>query len=195
MRTPPPPLLPLLRSQVQGQILALLFLHPEQEYSVTSVAAEVGASVKTVHHEISRLVEGEILSDRKLGTSRLVRAELDSPLARPLADLLAVTYGPVPVLRDELSSVVGIDRALIYGSWAARHRGEVGPIPNDVDVLVLGDANLDELDDVAERASRRLRRPVNIRRMRTGAMSETDDPFVAHVTSRPVVDLGLKRAS
>ena len=31
MRTPPPALLPLLRSQVQGELLALLYLHPDKQ--------------------------------------------------------------------------------------------------------------------------------------------------------------------
>lgn len=191
MRTSAPPLLPLLRSQVQGKILALLYLHPDGEYSLTSIASQLGVSIKTVHHEVSRLTEAGFVTDRRVGRARLVRAELDSPVARPLTDLLTVTYGPVPVLSAELSSIEGIDRALIYGSWAARHEGEPGHIPNDVDVLVAGTADLDELDDAAGRASRRLHRPVNIRRVSVDAMVHSDDPFLTHVRSRPTVDLDL----
>jgi hypothetical protein len=44
------------------------------------------------------------------------------PVSRPLTDLLAVTYGPLPVLTDLLSEVAGVDQAYIYGSWAARYR-------------------------------------------------------------------------
>src|SRR6266566_2131123 len=54
MRSGPPPLLPLLRSRVQGNLLALLYLHPDRDHSLTEAAALVGASVKTVHTEASR---------------------------------------------------------------------------------------------------------------------------------------------
>lgn len=94
MRTGPPPLLPLLRSQVQGNLLALMYLHPDQEFSLTDAAARVDASVKAVHQEVSRLVAAGLLSDRRVGNLRMVRSVTNSPLTQPLTDLLAVTYGP-----------------------------------------------------------------------------------------------------
>ena len=48
---------------------------------------------------------------------------LRPPVSRPLTDLLAVTYGPLPVLNDLLAGVEGITQAFIYGSWAARYLG------------------------------------------------------------------------
>jgi DNA-binding transcriptional ArsR family regulator len=189
MRTPPPALLPLLRSRVQGDVLALLYLAPAEERSVTEVARLVDASVKAVHQEVSRLVEAGLLTDRRLGTSRLVRAAQGSPLTRPLTDLLAVTYGPLPVLRDLLRLVPGVDRAYVYGSWAARYDGEPGPVPADVDVVVVGEADLDDLDEVARAAEHRLHREVNLRRIRTEVWDRGDDPFVLTVRGRPLVAL------
>jgi len=194
MRTPPSPLLPILRSRVQGDLLALAYLNPDQEYSITEVAERVGASVKAVHHEVSRLVESGLLGDRRLGTSRLVRSVQDSVLTRPLTDLLAVTYGPLPVLTQVLTGVEGVDRAFIYGSWAARYSGEPGPVPADVDVLVIGDADTDELDACARAAEEVLRREVNVRRVRPGGWERQDDPFIATVRARPLVELRLRDA-
>jgi hypothetical protein len=105
MRSAPPPLLPLLRSRVQGDLLALFLLQPDQEYSLTGAAARIGASVKAVHQEASRLVDAGLLADRRLSNVRLLRAATDTPLARPVTDLLAVTYGPLPVLTDVLAVV------------------------------------------------------------------------------------------
>jgi hypothetical protein len=64
-------------------------------------------------------------------------------------DLEAVTYRPLPVLTDAVRSVPGVQRAYIYGSWAARYSGEIGPVPVDVDVLVIGTADLDDLEEAA----------------------------------------------
>ena len=193
MRTAPPPLLPLLRSQVQGDLLALTYLHPEREYSLTDAARHVRASVKAVQQEVSRLVDAGLLVDRRLGNARLIRAAQGSPLVRPLTDLLAVTYGPLPVLTDALRDVPGVQRAFIYGSWAARYRGEPGPVPDDVDVLVVGTADPDDLNDVARQVEPQLGRAVNIRRLRpaTWRESDTDDAFLTSVRSRPLVELSL----
>lgn len=191
MRTPPPVLLPMLRSQVQGDLLALLYLHPEQEYSLTDIARIIGVSVKAVHHEASRLAASGLVSDRRHGNLRLLRAVDDSLLTRPLTDLLAVTYGPLPVLSDVLMDLPGIEEAYIFGSWAARYHGEPGPIPADIDVLVVGTPDADDLEDAAEKAQRRLRRPVNIRRVRPRTWHDADleDPFLKSVRSRPLVPL------
>ncbi|MDP9399250.1 MAG: ArsR family transcriptional regulator [Actinomycetota bacterium] len=193
MRTAPPPLLPLLRSQVQGNLLALTYLHPEREYSLTDAAGRVGATVKAVQQEVSRLVDAGLLVDRRLGNVRLIRAAHGSPLTRPLTDLLAVTYGPLPVLADALRDVPGVARAFIYGSWAARYQGEPGPVPHDVDVLIVGTADPDDLDEVARQVEPRLGREVNMRRVRpaTWDVTEVTDTFLASVRSRPLVELDL----
>jgi hypothetical protein len=191
MQRSAPALLPLLRSNVQGALLALLYLHPDAEYSLSEAASIIGASVKAVHSEASRLVENGFAADRRVGNVRLVRAVQDSIVARPLTDLLAVTYGPMPVLTDLLAIVGGIQHAFIYGSWAARYLGEPGPIPNDVDVLVVGTADRDELDAVAQDAQHRLLRPVSIRRVlpRAWESPEPADAFLATVRERPLLAL------
>jgi DNA-binding transcriptional ArsR family regulator len=197
MRSAPSALLPILRSQVAGEMLALLYLHPQTEYSVTEVADAIKASVNTVHYEAAKLTDGGLVHARKRGNLRLIRAVTDSLLSRPLTDLLAVTYGPLPVITDLLTDVSGIEEAYIYGSWAARHRGEPGPVPADVDVLVIGTASLDDLDDVAEQAQGMLHRPVNIRRVNpeTWRNPNPTDPFLRSVQSRPLVSVYMAIAT
>jgi hypothetical protein len=193
MKTASPPLLPLLRSNVQGALLALLYLHPDAEYSLSEAATIIGASVRAVHTEASRLVDTGFAADRRIGNVRLVRASQGSIITRPLTDLLAVTYGPLPVLTDLLDVIGGIEHAFIYGSWAARYMGEPGPVPNDVDVLVVGRADRDELDAAAQRAEHTLMRPVAVRRVRPEAWSAADpaDPFLTTIRERPLVSLQL----
>jgi|ThiBio_1000_plan_1041568.scaffolds.fasta_scaffold07812_4 hypothetical protein len=197
MRTDPPALLPLLRSQVQGNLLALTYLNPTREYTVTEAARRIGASVKATQQEIARLTTAGILADRRHGNNRLVRAVTDSPLSRPLTDLLVVTYGPLPVMAEELRGVPGIDSAYLYGSWAARYSGEPGPPPNDVDVLVVGEADPDDLDLAAQRAEARLGgREVNIRRVRARAWEQQPgtDAFLVSVRAHPLVRLSIDDA-
>ena len=193
MRTAPPALLPLLRSQVQGDILATVYLAPETEFSVTDLAQRAGVSVKAAAHEVARLVDAGLLADRRVGNLRLVRRGPESPLTRPLTDLLAVTYGAVPVLSDALSGVAGVEAAYVYGSWAARYLGEAGPVPGDVDVLVVGTADLDVLDEVAREAGRRLGREVAIHRVGPAhwANPPANDAFLESVRTRPLVELDL----
>jgi len=185
-----PSLLPLLRSRMQGELLALTLLHPEREYGITELADEFGVTPTAVLREVVRLVDGGILVDRRVGRSRQVRARTDTPLYRPLSDLMAVSFGPVPVLAEALSELEGVCQVYIYGSWAARYLGEPGPPPADIDVLVVGDPDPDRLFDRAEQATRQLRRDVNVHRVSVEAWeSQTDDPFLTSVRERPLVQL------
>ncbi|GAB1817592.1 hypothetical protein [Herbidospora sp. RD11066] len=190
MQRPPPILLPLLRSPLQGELLAWLFLHPDHEFPQMDLAYLFGVSAAGVSREVDRLSEAGLVHHRRLGNLRLVRAATETAVARPLTELLALTYGPIAVLPEMLTGVPGVEEAYIYGSWAARYQGEPGPVPHDLDVLVIGGADLDDLDDVARKARQRLGREVNIRQITRGDWeSPEENPFLESVRTRPRVKL------
>ncbi|GHE49062.1 ArsR family transcriptional regulator [Streptosporangium violaceochromogenes] len=194
MKQPPPVLLPLLRSPFQGELLAWLFLHPDEEYAQVELARRFGVSASTVTREVDRLVAAGLVVERRFGNLRMIRAETDTVVARPLTELLALTYGPVAVLGEHLSEVAAVEEAYIYGSWAARYSGEPGRVPNDVDVLVVGAVDEDDLYDAARAAERRLGREVNMRRLSRDVWeSSGGDPFLETVRSRPLVRLKIEK--
>jgi hypothetical protein len=49
-----------------------------------------------------------------------------------------------------------VRRVYIYGSWAARHDGESGALPNDVDVIVVGTPARAAVYEAADAAQDRL---------------------------------------
>ena len=177
-------LLPILRSQTQGDLLALLFLNPEKEITISDAARTIGVSIPGLHHEAVRLIEAGFVRQRREGRNRLIRAETNSRIAPALIDLLALTYGPLPVLERELAGLKGVTAAYIYGSWAARYRGKPGAIPNDIDLLVIGTVSLDSLDHVSDRAEKVLGREVNIRRISAKEWSQCS-PFIATIKKNP----------
>ncbi len=189
MKRASPTLLPLLRSRSQGDILATIMLDPENERSLSEIAEETGVSAATVLREVARLEEGGLVTTKRRGNIRLVSAVTDSVVYRPLADLLAVTFGPVVVLRQVLAGIPGIERALIYGSWAARYAQRSGPVPNDIDLLVIGNADRHSLADALAEAEVVLRREVNVRRVTADAWAKDDGSFKKTVLTRPLVDV------
>ena len=190
MKQPSSLLLPILRSPFQGELLAWLFLHPEQEFPLTELARRFKVSRATVMREADRFISAGLVADRRQGNLRFIRARTDSVVAAPLAELLAVTYGPVAVLGEVLASVPGIDEVYVYGSWAARYRGGAGDVPRDVDVLVVGSADDDDLYAAARAAERQLGREVNMRQVSATAWRRSaSDPFLGSVRSRPLVRL------
>jgi DNA-binding transcriptional ArsR family regulator len=191
-------LLPLLRSPFQGELLAWLYLHPDGEFSLIELAQRFGVSHSTASREADRLTDAGLVLARRLGNVRLIRSNQATVVTRPLTDLLAVTYGPMAIMSETLAPVGGVERAYIYGSWAARYRGEAGPVPGDLDVLVIGTADHDDVFEAAGAAERRLGREVNVRTVTPSVWNGVaDDPFLRSVRTRPLVelDLTLDRAS
>ena len=190
VKVPGSQLTPFVRSDAVGAILAESLSHPDREFSLAELGRRAGVSGPVVHREVGRLVESGILRDRHEGRNRLVRADDEHPLFRPMREIVDATYGPVPVLREQFDGVEGIERVLIYGSWAARRAGEAGEFPNDIDVLVLGSAPRRVLVAIASEVGERLDVPVNVTRLSIEEW-ETDDPtpFVATLRSRPSFDV------
>jgi len=89
-----PSLLPILRSQQQGEVLARLLGDPELEVSLTDLAGLVEAPVSSVYREIERAETAGLVTSRRIGNTRLVRANTDSPYYEGLADVLVKAVGP-----------------------------------------------------------------------------------------------------
>lgn len=104
-RQPPPSLLPIMRSQQQAEILALLLGDPEAELSLTEISRRTGAPHPSVHREIERAERAGLLTTRKVGNTRLIRANTDSPYYAGLAEVLTRAFGVPAVLVQALRDV------------------------------------------------------------------------------------------
>jgi DNA-binding transcriptional ArsR family regulator len=191
-RRPAPSLLPILRSQQQGEILALLLGDPALELSLTEISTHTGAPQPSVHREIERAERAGLVTTRKVGNTRLVRANTDSPYYAGLSEVLTRAFGVPAVLAETLGALAGISAAYIYGSWAARHQGKVGQRPvGDIDVLILGDPDRDQLYSALSDAERRLGRPIEATIRDTGWLESGTGSFHDTVTGRPILELAL----
>jgi DNA-binding transcriptional ArsR family regulator len=189
MRSEAPPLLPVFRSRHQADLLTALFLRPDREYTLAELARELDVPVTTLHRDLAYLLDADLVTARPVGRSRLLRANTRHRAADALAHLLTVTFGPHVVLADEFAAVPGLERLLVYGSWAARYAGEPGPPPHDIDVLVIGTTRRPDVYEAAERAERRLDIPVNPALATVQRWNAGDDPLIQQIRSSPFVPI------
>jgi DNA-binding transcriptional ArsR family regulator len=193
-RQPTPALLPILRSQQQGEILAMLLGNPGLELSLTEIAARTGTPHASVHREIERAERAGLVVSRKVGNTRLVRANTASPYYAGLAEVLTRAFGVPAVLVAALQPVHGIAAAHICGSWAARHEGRTGQRPvGDIDVLILGDPDRDQLYPALSDAEERLGMSVQATIRDVNWLETGSGAFHDIVTCRPLFRLPLER--
>jgi DNA-binding transcriptional ArsR family regulator len=187
-----PSLLPILRSQQQGEILALLLGDPDLELSLTEIGTRTGTPHPSVYREIQRAEQAGLVTSRKVGNTRLVRANTASPYYGGLAEILTRAFGVPAVLAEALRDVSGITAAYIFGSWAARHEGRTGQRPvGDIDVLVLGEPDRDQLYAALSIAEERLARPVQATIRDSSWLESGSGAFHDTITSRPLLRLSL----
>lgn len=186
MRSDAPALLPILRSLHLAEILTVLFLHPDAEYTLSELAATLDLPLTTVQREVTRLSGAQLVRERRVGRSRLVSADLSSRYSRPLAELVTLAFGPRFVISEEFRPL-DADAVAIYGSWAARYEGVAGHPPHDVDVLVIGEVARRDIYEAAERAEQRLGLPVNPVLCSVPRWLAASDPLIQQIQTAPLV--------
>jgi len=188
-RTSSPPLLPIFRSEHQLHLLGELFVYAAHARSVAELAAATDIPQATVSREVARLDEAGLVRSVRRGRLRLVEANDRLPYYHELRSLLLKTIGPAAVLTRELAGVEGIDGAFIFGSWAARYHGEPGPAPNDIDLMVIGEPDLDELYAACGRAEAEIHLDVNPVVRSKSEWRHRGSGFLADVRKGPTVSV------
>ncbi|MBO3747033.1 hypothetical protein J5X84_13230 [Streptosporangiaceae bacterium NEAU-GS5] len=189
MRTYGRAALPLFRTAAQGQLLSKLFLQPDKRWTLAALARELNTAPSSLHAEVHRLEAAGLIKASEVGRSRLLEANPDHPIARPLVEVLRYFYGPPTVIAEEYDSVQGIEHLLIFGSWAARQAGEPGPPPNDIDVLVVGTASRSDVYAAADRSQQRIGITVNPVLASAQRWEAASDALIRQIKSSPTIDL------
>lgn len=127
----------LLGPRARRAILARTYLDPRWQYHLRDLVRRTRLAPRTVQQEVDKLVRAGLLTERRNGNRRYLRANVRHPLFRPVREIVLKTDGLVDVLRAALGTD-GIDLALVFGSIAA-------PTPTagrSIDLLVVGDVGL-----------------------------------------------------
>lgn len=187
MRTQAPLLAPIFRSDGQARLLSVLLLG-DADLSISDIADRAGLAYPTAHREVERLIGAGILSERRVGRSRLISANAASPLTPPVREILLVSTGPVVLLAELFQLIPGIESAIIYGSFAARMKGVAGPAPHDIDVMVIGAPDPAMVYDACSKVEESVSRPVNPTILTASEIGEQSG-FLTDLRSQPVVPI------
>ena len=196
MRQSVPRLLPLFRSEDQLRLLGILLLEPRRDHTVDDLVSATDAPRPSVHRELQRAVGAGIIERDASRRPHRFRANSESPLHRPLRELLERTVGLETELRTFFDGEEGVDAAVIHGSWA---RGEAGA-GSDLDVLAVGEPDVTRLRRKVREIGRRGGRRVDVTAFSPGELARRladGDAFLDKVLSEPhivlVGDLDLLR--
>lgn len=176
------------RSVIRQRLLAQLIDAPGERYHLRELARRAHTSAGTASRELGRLAADGVVISEIEGRQRYYRVNTASPLFEPLRDLVRRTIGAPALLRRHLDGVAGVERAMIFGSYAdGRLKAD-----SDIDLLVIGMPDRDALTDALEAAGQELGRDVNEVVMTERELDERrrrQDGFVLSVSTHHTIDV------
>jgi predicted nucleotidyltransferase len=144
-------------SRIRAKILGWLFTHPDESFFVRQIALILKEDPTNMSREMAKLEELGILRSKRNGNLKHFQANQECPFFEELKGLVLKTSGVAGRIRASLERLAGIEWAFIYGSYA---KGEE-KADSDVDLLIIGDVNLDRLDSNLEKLEKMTGREIN----------------------------------
>lgn len=132
-RTADTELVPVWRSDIQPLVLHEISLRAG--LTAAAIAERHGLNRATVAHEVRRLVDAGVVTSTPVGRANQLALNWSNTATAHLVALADLSVGLLVDLGG-LYQLDGVRRVAVFGSWARRHRGEPGPPPGDIDVLV-----------------------------------------------------------
>ena len=170
-------------SPYRRQVLATLFLRPDERFHVRELERITGVSAGSLHRELKAMAETGLLVREKVGNQVFYQADAHCSIFEELAAIFRKTIGLMSLLQDALSEIGDRIRvAFVFGSMASgRHSAG-----SDLDICVLGEVSLLEVVKALSAVQETVRREVNPVVMTTTKFSNLaakDDRFVTRVLS------------
>jgi predicted nucleotidyltransferase len=144
-------------SRIRAKILGWLFTHPDESFFVRQIALILREDPTNVSREMAKLEELGILRSKRNGNLKHFQTNQECPFFEELKGLVLKTTGVAGQIRASLDKLAGIEYAFIYGSYA---KGEERA-DSDVDLLIIGDVDMDRLDSNLGKLEKTLGREIN----------------------------------
>ncbi|MNO91536.1 Nucleotidyltransferase domain protein [compost metagenome] len=131
-----------LFSEYRRKVLALMLLHPDEQYHQREIARLTDTISGTLSRELTKMVDAGLLLKIRVGNQVHYRANRNCLIFEELASILRKTDGWLEEIARALQPLrERIKVAFVFGSMAS---GKAGPY-SDIDLMVIGDAGFSDL--------------------------------------------------
>ena len=175
----------LFTSTTRVNILEEFLLNPGNEYHIRELARIVEATPIYVQKELKNLESLGLLDSRKKGNMVLYKLRVKSPIAEDLKRIFLKTESIGQAIMKDLD-IKKIKFAFIFGSFA---KGVETPT-SDVDVLMIGDVNEDDVLRSISKTERRIGREINFILWTEKEFLEKAEkkiPLIKEISKTPVI--------
>jgi DNA-binding transcriptional ArsR family regulator len=144
----------LITSKMRVQILMRLFLNPDSHAYLRELAQDFHASPGHVRSELQQLSAAGLLTSAKEGREVHYRADRSHPLFPELQSMVRKALGMDRIFESILDRLGNLEAAYVTGDYAE------GRDTGIVDLVLVGDVNRDNLDDLVAKTERYIQRRI-----------------------------------
>ncbi len=144
----------VISSKTKAHILVKLFLNPGTRAYLRSLASEFGVSTNSVRLELNSLTANNFLVSQREGRTVYYRANTDHPLFPELSSIVRKITGIDGLVTSILARLGNLEGAYLTGDYAD------GRDTGVIDVVLIGEIDREQLDDVVCKTERYIRRKI-----------------------------------
>jgi len=144
-------------SRIRAKLLGWFFTHTDQPFFVRQIASILKEDPTNLSREMARMEELGILTSRREGRLRRYQVNRECPFYDELKGLVLKTVGVAGEIKTALDQLAGIEYAFLYGSYASGDEKAT----SDIDLVIVGDVDMDRLDVLMGDLEERLGREIN----------------------------------
>ena len=146
----------LITSKMRVQILMRLFLDPSRRSYLRELAQDFHASPGHVRTELQQLTGAGLLSSEREGRQVQYRADSSHPLFPELQSMVRKALGMDQIIDSIVERLGDVDSAYVTGDYAS------GLDTGIIDLVLVGDINRDNLDDLVAKTERYIKRKIRV---------------------------------
>ena len=146
----------LFGSKLRAKVLGWFFTHVDERYFVRQLESLLAEDPTNLSRELARLENVRVLVSEMEGRQKYFKVNKSSPFYNEMKGLILKTVGVAGTVKTAIERVPEIRYAFIHGSFA---KNQENP-QSDVDLIIIGKTDLDEIEDAISKVERKLGRAV-----------------------------------
>jgi DNA-binding MarR family transcriptional regulator len=146
----------IITSKMKVRLLMRLFLNPKMQSYVRELAEEMRVSPSQVKNELDNLNNAGLLIREKNGRQIYYRANKKHPLFPELQSMVRKALGMDSILESIIARLGNLEQAFLVDDYAE------GKDTGLVDLVLIGDIDKENLDDLVKKTEKYIDRKIRI---------------------------------
>lgn len=176
-----------LRSKIAQKVLNYFMLQQDREMYVNDIARILNLESGNLTRKLLELEEEGILKSVWRGRQRYYSLNKAFPLIKEYKNIILKTVGFEQILKIAIKKITGIQKAVIFGSYAQNHMDS----HSDIDLLVIGSHNTIELNKTIAQIQKVVHRDINLISMSVNEYKnrKKSNPLLKSIEAKKVIKL------